>query len=245
MTIFDVNDYRNSHLHRGDDYDRNIYGSPFDAYMAQMERVHLERIIPKLFPGNIPRYLDFACGTARITEIISGFAREAVGVDISESMLEEAKTKCPTIEFVHADLTQDDSLDLGQFDLLSSFRFFGNAQTALRHQVLAVLARLVKPGGYLVINNHRNPWALATLLHRATGGKADMNLTHAMLCAMLCQHGFQVVRSYPIGVWLWRFSMQATVGALNGRLLKREKMFGHSFLAPIAPDTILVARRKA
>jgi len=245
MTTINENDYRSSHLHRGDVYDRNICGSPFDAYMAQMERVLLERIVPELFPDGIPRYLDFACGTARIAELVSGFTREAIGVDISESMLEEARTKCPTIRFVHADLTRDDSLDLGQFDLVSSFRFFGNAQSALRHQVLAVLASLVKPGGYLIINNHRNPRALATLLHRATGGTVDMDLTHAMLCAMLFQHGFQVVHSYPIGAWLWRSSMQTGLGNLDERLLKREKMFGYSFFAPIAPDTILVARRGA
>jgi SAM-dependent methyltransferase len=240
----DQSDYRSSHLNRGKNYDGTIAAAPFDAYMAELERAHLGEIIPALFPDGIPRYIDFACGTARITETVAPLAKQAIGVDISASMLETARKKCPNVEFIHADLTES-AQDLGQFDLATSFRFFGNAQPALRHKVLQTLARLVRPGGYLIINNHRNPHSLAALLHRATGGQMDMDLTYFRFRRILAEHGFKIIESRPIGTWLFRSGMMARLGRPDRKSLAREKLFGHRMLSAIAPDTILVTQRVA
>jgi len=235
-------DYRKSHLQRGATYDSNLASAPFDAYMDDLERRHLNSIVPKLFPAGVPKYLDFACGTARVTQTVAAYAKEAIGVDISPSMLEQARRKCPDVQFINADLTQDRA-ELGPFDLVTSFRFFGNAQPDLRSKVLQVLADLVKPGGYLIINNHRNPHSLATLLSRLTGGRADTDLSHFRLQRLLAENGFRLVESHPIGVWLYRSRMLRQVEKADEKLLKREKRFGHRLFSPIAPDTILVARR--
>jgi len=239
----DTGDYRVSHMDRGDNYDCNLAREPFDAYMCDMERVHLQRIVPQLFPSGIARYLDFACGTARITRIVGSFAREAVGVDVSPSMLAAARQRCPGVRFVEADLTRGE-VDLGAFDLATAFRFFGNAQPALRQQVLQVLAGLVRPGGYLILNNHRNPRSLAALFHFLTGGRLEMDLTHFALQRLLAKHGFQVINSLPIGAWLYRSRMLGQIRNVDSGVLRREAMFGHRLLAAVAPDTILVARRR-
>jgi SAM-dependent methyltransferase len=237
-------DYRSSHLQRGRSYDGTLAANAFDAYMADLERIHLEEIVPRLFAHGVPRYLDFACGTARITQTVAPLAREAIGVDISESMLEQARRKCPNVGFVQADLTRSE-LDIGQFDLATSFRFFGNAESALRAKVMQKLSQLVKPGGYLIINNHRNPNSLASLLHRASGGKKETDLSHGRIRRLLSEHGFSLVEARPIGVWLYRSRMLSRVGAPDRKALRRERVFGHRILASIAPDTILVARRVA
>ena len=46
------------------------------------------------------------------------------------------------------------ALILGLFDLVTSFRFFGNAQDELRSSALAAINRHLRPQGYLIINNH-------------------------------------------------------------------------------------------
>lgn len=237
-------DYRKSHLQRGETYDGNLAAAPFDAYMSDVERLHLERVVPQLFPSGVARYLDFACGTARIAHTVAPFAREAIGVDISPSMLEQARRRCPDVQFIEADLTQA-RLEIGRFDLVTSFRFFGNAQPALRTQALHVLADLVKPDGYLIINNHRNPCSLAAILNRATGGEPEMDLGHFGLRRMLAEYGFQLMDSLPIGAWLYRSRMLSQVRRVDDELPRYERLFCHRAFAPIAPDTILITRRVA
>src|ERR1043166_6151160 len=101
-------DYRERHRQRGDDYDAMITARPFDSYMDQWEQRHVREILTKVFPGKIPRYLDFACGTGRLTAVIAPWAAEVVGVDISESMLKKAEARVPSARFVRGDLSTGD-----------------------------------------------------------------------------------------------------------------------------------------
>ena len=88
-TSEDNQDYRSSHLQSGASYDSNLAGSPFDNYMAVWEKKHLQQILKATFPGGIGRYLDFACGTGRITEQIAPSVQQSTAVDISETMMAE------------------------------------------------------------------------------------------------------------------------------------------------------------
>ena len=155
-------EYQQTHMNKGDTYDATISAHPFDAYMARIEAAYLRDIVPTLADRH-SRYLDFASGTGRITETVSPLVGESIGVDISDSMLRIARQKCPAVRFLCMDIAHD-SEDLGQFDLATSFRFFGNAEDDLRRTVLRALARLIRPGGHLIVNSHRNPRALGTLV---------------------------------------------------------------------------------
>ena len=235
-------DYRLSHLERGGRYDATLAAAPFDAHMARVEGEYLRSLVPRLFPSAPPRYLDFACGTGRITEVVAPMAAEAVGVDISDSMLEQARRKCPSVRFVHADLTQAD-VDVGSFDLVTSFRFFGNAQDALRRSVLRTLHRVLRPGGCLVINSHRNPHSIASLLHALTGGSpSGMDLHYFKLKSLLRDCGFEIVQVRPIAVWMYRLKLQGTTHDA-ARADRLERRFGHAAFAPLAPDALVVARK--
>jgi len=150
-------DYRDSHQQRGESYDQFISSSPADAYMDKWEAIRLREILARLFAGRkIGRYMDFACGTGRITKVMEAYATESIGVDISESMIAKAKENTAATSFVHADLTREDP-ELGKFNVVSSFRFFGNAQDELRHDALRAITKYLEVGGLLIINNHRNP----------------------------------------------------------------------------------------
>jgi len=235
-------DYRDSHAHKGLDYDATLVGTPLDAYMARWEAHWLAHVVRELHPTGVPRYLDFACGTGRVTQVVAPLARDSVGVDISASMLAVAREKCPQTRFVHADLTREACDDLGTFDLATAFRFFGNAQDDLRDAVLGAIVERLRPGGHLIVNSHRNPWSVAALLDRVTGGNQGMDLHYPKLRRLLGRHGLTVVRAYPIGAHLWRSSLLLRAGS-DPRDERRERTWRWPPLAVLSPDAVVVAQR--
>lgn len=237
------NDYRASHLDKGGQYDARLAESPFDAYMSSWEREHLPRLLDRFAP-QVQRYMDFACGTGRITEQVAPRARESVGVDLSPTMIDEARRKCAATRFHLGDLTQHDP-DLGQFDLVTSFRFFGNAQSELRESALRAIVKRMTRGGHLIINSHRNPRALYALFDRLTGGDAGekLDLHLPKLRALLARHGLDIVALQPIGVWMYRTGVLASTRADDPRAQRLEARFGSPMFAAVAPDLIVVARR--
>lgn len=235
-------DYRDSHIERGGVYDSNLLESPFDNYMAIHERRILSKVIPDTFPNGVDRYLDFACGTGRITQLVSSYAKQPMAVDISESMLARAREKCPGVTFHLADLTKD-KVDFDPFDLVTSFRFFGNAQQELRESVIAVLKGLVKPGGYLIVNNHRNPDSFAAKFHKISGGVMEMDLTHRKFDFLLQSNGFEIVKKYPIGVWAYRSKIMNSLKGHGKKETLMESLFSSSIFSNVAPDAILLARK--
>lgn len=236
-------DYRASHLHRGATYDETLTASPFDKYMADWEGRHLVRIVGELYPTGPQRYLDFACGTGRVTATVAPLCRSSVGVDISPSMLDSARSRLPQTEFHLCDLTSTD-LELGSFDLITAFRFFGNAQPELRDQVMHALVQRLQPGGHLIINNHRNPRAWHVMLGRLTGGSADgMDLHRGRLHELLKRHGLRVVREQPIGAWMYRASVLEAYRADDPAAVVNERRFSHRFWSAFAPDVVVVAER--
>jgi SAM-dependent methyltransferase len=235
-------DYRNIHVDKGSTYDATIAGLPWDAYMARCEASYLREVAPTLVRG-ARRYLDFACGTGRITEIVSPLVPESVGVDLSDSMLAEARLKCPNTRFVRADLTNED-VDIGQFDLATSFRFFGNAEPGLRRAALGAIVRRLRPQGFLVVNNHRNPYAIGTLFAGLGGSRHDMDLTHAAFLRLLREYGLRIAHVRPIGFWVVRARLRHSAMLDSARAATAERLFRHRALARWAPDCVIVAQKR-
>lgn len=235
-------DYRDSHKRKGADYDATIFASPFDAHMDRWEAHHLTAMIPRFFSAKVPRYLDFACGTGRITRLIEPLAAETCGVDVSENMLNTARSKCHKARFVCTDLTQGDS-ELGPYDLVTSFRFFGNAQDELRRSALSAIQRRLRPGGYLIINNHRNPRSLLAIAHRIAGNAEGMDLSHSKLKHLLHRHGFEIVHQRAIAFWIFRSRLMRAELLESTWARKLERAFQHALFVPFAPDALIVARK--
>lgn len=235
-------DYRESHLEKGPTYDEGLRTSAFDAYLARWESRYVQELVTRHFPSGVPRYLDFACGTGRITSVVAPFARNTVGVDISRSMLDVAEAKVPDATFLEADLTTE-GRDLGHFDLVTSFRFFGNAHQSLRSAALSAINKLQVKGAMLLLNNHRNPRSLASLLARFRGADEELDLTHRVLSRQLATHGYSVRQTRPIGVWQYRGKLMRQAGSRPEREESLERMFGASILCHIAPDYLVVAEK--
>ena len=115
----------------------------------------------------------------------------------------------------------------------------------MRDGALRAISKRLAAGGHLVINSHRNPRALYALLDRLTGGAAgSMDLHLPKLRALLDRHGLSIVGLQPIGAWMYRTSLMLSTRPDDERALKRESRFGGEIFASIAPDVIVVARKR-
>jgi SAM-dependent methyltransferase len=113
------------------------------------------------------RVLDVPCGEGRISGRLAGMGCEVVGVDYTEAWIELARKQYPEVTFEVADMR---SLSYVQeFDaVVNWFTSFGYFDPQTNDDVLARLARALRPGGRLLLELH-NPWRLQRLL-KQTGG---------------------------------------------------------------------------
>jgi SAM-dependent methyltransferase len=179
----------------GERYD-SLIGSKVDAliwrnFVLDYTREKLERAAR----DGARRYLDFACGTGRILEIGHNIFPEAVGLDLSEDMLEVARRKMPRVTFYCVDITRHpDSLD-GKFDCVSIFRFLLNAEEPLRRDALAWIAAHMNPGSLLIGNIHMYTYSLggiATAAARFSGKREINHVSRRHIAKLLAGAGFRI-----------------------------------------------------
>jgi ubiquinone/menaquinone biosynthesis C-methylase UbiE len=136
------------------------------------------------------RALDAACGTGRHAQYLASLGYSVIGVDGSPDMLAVAKAKLPDAEFREGDLHRlpvpDQHVDVVVCAL------------ALEHvlglaPVLAEFARVLRPGGHLVISDSRTDWPLVMALPSGGFGYLPhrLHLTSDYLAAAL-PPGFEV-----------------------------------------------------
>jgi ubiquinone/menaquinone biosynthesis C-methylase UbiE len=99
--------------------------------------------------------LDIGCGGGRTTYHLMKKGFKVVGVDLSETLLEAARARCPGIEFHHADVRflpfEDESFSQALFS------FNGMDQVHPIEDYLKALneiRRVLKPGGVLIYSGH-------------------------------------------------------------------------------------------
>jgi ubiquinone/menaquinone biosynthesis C-methylase UbiE len=120
--------------------------------------------------------LDAACGTGRFAEFLAARGHRVIGVDSSPDMLAHARRRVPDAEFHVGELDQlplpDDCVDVITCAL------------ALEHvpldPVLAEFARVLRPGGDLVISDvhHENITRGSTMTTRGPAGEPRIAPTY-------------------------------------------------------------------
>lgn len=138
------------------------YDEPRNSLFDSDEPV-MHEILDALPTGTV---LDAACGTGRYAAYLAGRGHRVVGVDGSPEMLDRARARLPGAAFLRADLHRlplaDRAVDIAVCLL------------ALVHvpdlgPVMAQFARVLRPGGHLVISDvHRELVLLGSVVH-ATG----------------------------------------------------------------------------
>ncbi|MCW2843213.1 MAG: N-methyltransferase [Nocardioides sp.] len=196
----ETHDYSRSHLGRGEDYDEGFAALPLRSLMSTMEEAVIRELAGRTAARSV---LDFACGTGRIAEVVVTAlpAARLVGVDIAESMLSVARERVPSGEWIHADVSELHSLVAGEsFDLVTAFRFFPNADPALRAAAVTAVADAVRPGGFVLLNNHRNFWSGSYLARRLPSGAPAPGALNRQVVGPFLERGFAVVARRSLGV---------------------------------------------
>jgi predicted TPR repeat methyltransferase len=199
-------DYRTTHAGAeswAKDYDAKLFSpGSFDAAIWEREQELLDRIVQQHI-GRRESYLDFACGTGRVLSRVEPLFASAMGLDISQTMLAAARERVQKATLVQGDATREPAvLEHRRFDFITAFRFFLNAQPALRDEAMAFLASALKDqDSRLLFNVHGNRHSTRALLAakaRITHEKfASMSLRESIELA--ARHGLEVVEWYGIG----------------------------------------------
>jgi len=198
--------YRDSHKYpsKGTEYEAYYEAQPWQRFLWSREREIILRILEKYFAHQDIHLLDFACGTGHITSFLEDRVKTSTGVDVSSSMLAIAREKLKRTEIIEADITIDNVLEGRKFNLIMAFRFFVNAEPALRSAAIEALAKLLSEDGYFVFNNHQSygsPWIkLLYMRHQQKNPKGIFNvMTIDEMNRLVEDVGMEIVELYPVG----------------------------------------------
>ena len=103
----------------------------------------------------IDRALDFGCGVARVVIPLAAVATEVTGMDVSESMLKEARRNCDAHGLRNVKLVKsDDELSLlkGSYSLVHSFIVFQHIPVPRGETIFRRLLECLEAGGVAVLH---------------------------------------------------------------------------------------------
>lgn len=108
----------------------------------------ISKLVKKYVTGK--QALDYGCGTGRSSRLLKQFGMEAIGVDISKDMLEQASSKDPDGVYQHIESSKlpfaDKSFDL----VFSSFVFLEIASLDEMQKIFTEIRRVLKVSGYFI-----------------------------------------------------------------------------------------------
>lgn len=99
--------------------------------------------------------LDFGCGTGRLLIPLAKVAQNAVGIDVSKSMLSEAESNIKKMAVKNIKLIQSNSMaDLEniQFDLVHTYIVLQHIPVHAGYKIIQSLVQAIKPGGVGMIH---------------------------------------------------------------------------------------------
>jgi SAM-dependent methyltransferase len=226
-----------------DEWDRVAYApGTYDSFIWGLERHLLVRLAQKLAATRPAlKYLDFACGTGRVLQALAPYAARAHGVDVSPVMVQCAAEKVSTASIRLGDLLASPDIADRDYDLITAFRFFLNAEPELRLAYLTDLcSRLKDAESRLLFNIHANTLGLDGLAARI----ARTNVMSPLeVRGLIRKAGLEVVAWHGLG------TMPACRSGLYG-LSSAMRSFdrwaaGRRFLRTVSRDLLFVCRRRS
>ncbi|MDB5425614.1 MAG: hypothetical protein JWQ29_3030 [Phenylobacterium sp.] len=144
------------------------------------------------------RALDFGCGTGRLAEAMTRYARSVTGYDISPGMLAEAKKRKGKANYT-------DVLPDGPFDWINSFIVFQHIPPARGLALIEDLAARLAPGG--LVSLHVTIWRAAHL--KPAQARGLRRLVHPLL------HRWRLARLPKGAIRMYDYDLSQVVERLN------------------------------
>jgi SAM-dependent methyltransferase len=119
-------------------------GASLVNYLLATIKKHID---PQFVPKKV---LDFGCGVGRLLAPLAQVAEDVVGLDVSASMLQEARRNCDERQLGNVRLLlSDDALSAltDTFDLICSFIVFQHIPVQRGRAIFDKLLRHLRPGG--------------------------------------------------------------------------------------------------
>ncbi len=120
-----------------------------------MRRRILKPIASFAAKNEVNRILEVGCGTGRTLRHLAAILPSAklYGVDLSEAYLERARERVAHLPRISLSQENGEALPYrdGHFDVVTSVFMFHELPRAARRRVLAEMARVVRPGGLVVV----------------------------------------------------------------------------------------------
>ncbi|MFX4272770.1 class I SAM-dependent DNA methyltransferase [Propionibacteriaceae bacterium Y1685] len=141
---------------------RRSYDNLAEAYATRfadlLDDQPLDRALLGLFaeltkPGPV---LDLGCGTGEISALLAGLGVEVSGVDLSPQMIRHARERHPELDFAVGSMTAlgPGGLELADASVAGILAHYSTIHLSDEQLpgVFAEFARLVRPGGWAMIN---------------------------------------------------------------------------------------------
>ena len=145
-------------------YDKKLYlKDTFDNRCWELERSILYHILKNKIEYN---FLDFAVWTWRVSSFLESiWIINIKWIDISKEMLKEAEKKLKNTKLYEWDIEKDNFFNKWEFDIITTFRFFLNADEWLRRTILPKLNYYLNDDGILIFNIHANKFSWKWFIH--------------------------------------------------------------------------------
>lgn len=111
--------------------------------------------------NNFTRILDIGCGCGRVIRYFKDkFPAELYGADISKLAIEWCRNNLTFAKFDVNGMEPPMKYEAASFDLIYGFSVFTHLNASLQKAWMQEFQRILKPGGYLLLSLHGDPYAV-------------------------------------------------------------------------------------
>lgn len=194
-------------------YDKTAAEWAANGYDDQAYLPCLDEFLSLLPPGG--RVLDLCCGAGYETGRIRERGFDALGLDFSGESLKIARERNPDIPFYQGDMLEDYSRIVGMVDGILLSAGLVHVETADLPRAFAQMAKVVKPGGYVLASIREGSGRLEEWsLREIDGEQYDRNfIAHTLDEVTRAAKGlFAYRRELPSDMPIWRQLLFAREG---------------------------------